>query len=44
MDSMNSELSSKLERDQKDKNLYIKELNVKTIEINGLQERVKFYK
>jgi chromosome segregation ATPase len=41
MESLSSEVSCKLERDQKDKNLYIKELNNKTIEISHLQERLK---
>lgn len=31
MDSMSSEISSRLEKDQRDKNLYIKEINQKTI-------------
>ena len=44
MDSISSELSSKMERDQRDKNLYIKEINQKAIEITHLQERTKYQK
>ena len=44
MDSISSQLSTKMERQQKDKNLYIKEINHKTIEITHLQERLKFQK
>lgn len=44
MDSISSEISCKIERDQRDKNLYIKEINHKTIEISHLQERVKIHK
>ncbi len=44
MDSMSSEISSRLEKDQRDKNLYIKEINQKTIQINHLHERVRIYR
>jgi len=39
-----SEVSCKLERDQKDKNLFVKELNHKNIEIISLQEKNKLQK
>lgn len=41
---MTSDISTKMDRDQRDKNLYIKEINHKTIEISHLQERVKYHK
>jgi predicted nuclease with TOPRIM domain len=34
----------KIEKDQKDKNLFVKEINSKQIEINNLQEKVKYHK
>jgi hypothetical protein len=36
MDSINIEISSKIEKGQKDKNLLVKEINCKQIEINSL--------
>ena len=44
MDAISCEMSSKMEREQKDKNLYIKEINQKVIEITHLQERGKLQK
>ena len=44
MDSISSELSSKIEKDQKDKNLFVKEINNKQIEINNLNEKVKYHR
>lgn len=44
MESMSSELNTRMEREQKDKNLYIKELSKKNIENTHLQERIKYHK
>ena len=33
-----------MDKDQRDKNLYIKELNNKSIEISTLQEKLKIFK
>lgn len=44
MESISSELSSKIEKDQKDKNLFVKEINNKQIEVNNLNEKVKYHR
>jgi predicted nuclease with TOPRIM domain len=44
VESISSELSSKIEKDQKDKNLFVKEINNKQIEVNNLNEKVKYHR
>lgn len=44
IESINSDFSSRFDKEQRDKNLYIKEINQKSIEITHLHERIKYQK
>ena len=44
LDDVNIQISSRIEKNQTEKNLYIKELNVKNIEIKKLKEALELYR